>query len=149
MIKIKNKRWRLLANLPIQGGLLLRVCAYWIVFQIGHTGTVAMFDFLSNGQASNSGGTGFVTPALVVSFLFLPIALLDMTMFSNRFVGPLVGLRRKMIGLAEGESVQEVRFRPGDFYQDLGDAFNVIRNNSVDENETEDAKVADRIECHV
>lgn len=146
MFNRKDKRWRLVADLPVQGGLLIRLIGYWLLTQLAFVGTIAMFDFLSNGQAQSTGSVRFVAPAMIVSFLALVIAMLDMLVFSNRFTGPLVNLRNKMNGLACGEAVEEVRFRQRDFHQDLGNAFNEIRKRTLDESRDDsltDANIVD------
>ena len=149
----RNKRWRLFADLPIQGGLLIRVVGYWVMFQIAHVATIALFDFLSSGKSQTQGIGSFLAPAMIVSLLFVPIAMVEITAFSNRFVGPMVGLRRKMKALANGEEVNELHFRAGDFYQDLPPAFNDLlrRLDATGESDTTDVvdDAAERMECHV
>ena len=65
-------------------------------------------------------------PALVASFILLPLVVYDIIRTSNRFTGPLLRLRRSMRALAAGEQVKEIRFRDGDFWQDLAEDFNAV-----------------------
>ena len=46
--------------------------------------------------------------------------------FSNRFVGPMVRLSQSMQQLAEGHSVQPIKLRNGDYWQDFAAAFNQV-----------------------
>ena len=69
----------------------------------------------------------FIIPALVSSTAILPIALLDMLIFTNRFTGPLLRFRKHLQSLAEGQSVSALHFRPGDLLSDLGDHINEIQ----------------------
>ena len=65
-------------------------------------------------------------PALIASFVLLPMVVLDIIRLSNRFAGPLVRLRRSMRALAQGEEVRPIHFRENDFWQEFADEFNAI-----------------------
>jgi hypothetical protein len=65
-------------------------------------------------------------PALIASLVLLPLVVMDIVRLSNRFVGPLVRLRRGMRALARGEAVQPIQFRQGDFWQDFAEEFNGV-----------------------
>ena len=60
-------------------------------------------------------------PVVIVSLLLLPLVIFDMIRFSNRFVGPLLRLRRSMRQLARGQRVEPLKFRSNDLWQDLAD----------------------------
>ena len=122
MDKKKNKRWRLFADPKVQGGLCIRVTIYWIVCQVVFAGTICGFDWLTQG--SEKEGIHFLFQGFVVSSMFLPLVLFDLLTFSNRFAGPVWNFRNKMQKLADGEQVADVKFRPGDFYEDLMNNFN-------------------------
>lgn len=152
----RNSRWRLLADLRIQGPLLLRLVFYWMLFQIAQVGTIALFSYLSEGS-----GSGFdlklLIPSVVVSALVLPFAMLDMLKFSNRFIGPMLNLRKKLRTLAIGGAADPVRFRPGDFYIEMSEDFNQIQFRSKpQQTETRESFAAENsdtssagTECHV
>ena len=124
MSKRQFKRWRLFADSKIQGQLLLRLIGYWIVCQISIFGTIALFSFITNSSASVS---PLVVPALIVSFIFLPIVVVDAIVFSNRFAGPMVNFRSNLKRMLKGEEIGDIRFRPGDFYQDVSNDFNQLK----------------------
>ena len=67
-------------------------------------------------------------PALMASLLLLPLMIVDVIRFSNRFVGPLVRLRRSMRELARGECVGPIEFRDADFWQEIAEEFNAVRD---------------------
>ena len=69
----------------------------------------------------------FYGPAAIASFLLLPLVIVDIIRFSNRFVGPLLRLRRSMRALARGEYVEPIEFRDNDFWYDFADEFNAVR----------------------
>lgn len=72
-----------------------------------------------------------LAPAMLASWLILPLVVLDIIRVSNRFAGPLLRVRRALRALANGEDVQPLRFRCGDFWQDFAEDFNrlVARHN--------------------
>ena len=50
----------------------------------------------------------------------------DIIVVTHRLVGPLLRLRGAMRGLARGETVEPIRFRKGDFWQEFADEFNAV-----------------------
>lgn len=115
----KEKRWRLLADTRVQGQFCLRVVVYWMICQFSLLATMAMFAFLSG----ESGNTLYklVLPGVVVSLMFLPIAMLDMLKLSNRLVGPMINLRRHLSRLQEPATAPKFVLRDGDFYSEISD----------------------------
>lgn len=127
MKKRKNRRLRMIADWKIQGGLLLRLAIYWVTCQLAVVGTMAAFAmFLDQPDGQPAEISRFLLPSLVVSSLVLPIVMLDMAVFSNRFVGPMFQFRQRLKKMAESANVQEVNFRKGDYYTDLKDHFNQL-----------------------
>lgn len=137
----KNKRRRLLADTRIQGMLCLRIAIYWIACQAFTFGTIAAFTFLAGPGAENSSITQYIVPAFCVSMLVLPLILLDVMVFSNRFVGPVWNFRKHLNALVNEGSCDEVRFRGGDYYRDLNDNFNKLVGalKQTDSNESKPA----------
>ncbi len=72
----------------------------------------------------------FYGPAAIASFLLLPLVIVDIIRISNRFVGPLLWLRRSMRALARGEYVEPIEFRGNDFWYDFADEFNAVAPES-------------------
>jgi hypothetical protein len=64
---------------------------------------------------------------LVATLLMLPIGVLHLIRFTHRFAGPIIRLRNVLNDLADGKPVPELRFRKGDYWHDLADAFNRVR----------------------
>lgn len=124
MKKQKFKRWRLFADTKVQGQHCLRVACYWLIFQFSMLGTIVVFSFITNSGVALG---PLLIPASIVSFLFLPIVLFDAVAFSNRVVGPMVNFRNHLGRILKGEKVEQARFRTGDFYQDICDSFNQLR----------------------
>ena len=55
-----------------------------------------------------------------------PAFMLDTVRFSNRFVGPIVRLRRHLVELGQNGETDEVKFRGNDFWQSVASEFNEI-----------------------
>jgi len=110
--------------------LVLRVILYWFVCLIAIslmllcwrivTGPARMFYTHFDDMWF------FYGPAAVASLLLLPLVIVDVVRLSNRFTGPLLRLRRSMRALARGEEVEPIRFRDGDFWQELAEEFNTV-----------------------
>lgn len=128
-MKTKNRRWRLFADAKIQGIVCLRIVVYWLACQIAVFATIAALASL-NGAAPDADASvvRFFVPALFVSMCILPLALFDALAFTNRFTGPLLNFRQKFHKLAAAEDVDPLKFRQGDYFPDLEDNFNRLRN---------------------
>ena len=125
-----SRRAGKVANRRVQYALVGRVLTHWIFF------TVATCIFLlisyalfgrEPGQSLGQFFSGYakeVLPLLVVSVFLLPIFLVDINKVSHRFAGPMVRFRRGLKEVAQGDQVQEMSFRPGDFWQDMATDFN-------------------------
>lgn len=132
MSRIKQARKQLFIDPKVQGALVLRVALYWVVCLMTLTlmllcwriltGPARMFYTHFDEMWFHYG------PALIASFLLLPLVILDIVRLSNRFAGPLVRLRRSMRALARAEDVRPIHFREGDFWQEFADEFNAIRD---------------------
>ncbi|MCA9232241.1 MAG: hypothetical protein KDA57_16455 [Planctomycetales bacterium] len=118
----------------VQSALVGRVIRYWLLslFIVG-TLTFLGWMFVYPGIGSLV-GPGAVLPEAVPVFvmgiistcLLLPWALRDLIRFSNRFVGPILRIRRVMKEFAEGKAVAAIHLREGDYWQDLADVFNQL-----------------------
>jgi len=123
-------RKRLFVDPEVQGQLVLRVILYWVTCLI----TVALMVMcwrIINGPARpfywHLDDMWFhFGPAFLASLILLPIVVMDVIRVSNRFVGPLLRLRRSLRGLAFGQEVEPIRFRHGDFWQGFADEFNAV-----------------------
>src|SRR5690606_13006962 len=65
-------------------------------------------------------------PTMMAFGAMLPIAGLYLIRFTHRFVGPIVRLRRLMRELADGQTLQPVKFREKDHWHDLAYEFNRV-----------------------
>jgi len=131
MSNTKYERKHFFVDPKVQGWLIFRVVLYWIVclstiillllcWRI-ITGPARIFYTHFDDMWFHYG------PALVASFVVLPLVIIDLIRFSNRFVGPMLRLKRSMRQLARGEDVDPIEFRDSDFWQELANEFNTIR----------------------
>jgi hypothetical protein len=130
MIKINGLRKRLFVDYKVQGALINRVLVYWAMCLMTLTLMILCWRILT-GPARM-----FYThfddlwfqygPAVIGSLVLLPLIVFDMVRLSNRFVGPLLRLRRSLRALARGDEVAPLEFREGDFWREFADEFNIV-----------------------
>lgn len=131
----KHQRKRVYVDRDMQGGLVWMAARYWAIsLSVVGMLTVVGWVFVAPGIAELVESPerlrallSCLVVALVASAALLPIVLLDMVKFSHRFAGPIVRLRESMRRSAAGEHVAPIRFRDGDYWQDLADAFNAMQ----------------------
>jgi hypothetical protein len=131
MANVFKQRKHLFVDPKVQGGLIARVVLYWFICLV----TIAMI--LLCWRIITGPARVFYThfdamwfhygPVFVTSLLLLPLVILDIIQFSNRFVGPMLRLKRSMRQLARGEEVAPLEFRNSDFWQDVAVDFNALR----------------------
>ena len=126
----KFMRKRLFVDPKVQGALVVRVVFYWMMCLLVITLMLLCWRIVT-GPARMfythfSDMWFFYGPAAIASLVLLPLVIIDVVRFSNRFAGPLVRLRRAMRALAHGEAVQPIEFRDADFWQDFAREFNAV-----------------------
>lgn len=129
MSRVSQLRKQLFVDPKVQGALVIRVVLYWVVCLITITLMLLCWSILRTPRIfyTHLDDMWFhYGPALVASFILLPMVVVDIIRVSNRFAGPLVRLRRSMRALARGDHVEPIRFREGDFWQEFADEFNAI-----------------------
>jgi hypothetical protein len=130
MTNEKRKRKQLFVDPKVQGALILRVVLYWVVCVV--TITLMLLCWRIATGAARPFFTHFddmwfhFGPALVASFVLLPLVIYDIVQMSNRFCGPLFRLRRSVRALARGEHVRPISFRDGDFWPEFALEFNTL-----------------------
>jgi hypothetical protein len=130
MSTTQHKRKQLFVDPKVQGALVLKIVLYWMVCVVAIalallcwriiTGPARMFYTHFDDMWFHFG------PALVASFLLLPLVIYDVVQTSNRFCGPLFRMRRSIRALARGEHVDPISFRDGDFWPEVAQEFNTL-----------------------
>ena len=130
MSEKKHLRKHLFVDPKVQGALIARVVLYWFVCLIGITLMLLCWQIITGPRQPFylhfSQMWFHYGPALIASLLLLPIVVVDVVRLSNRFVGPLLRLRRSMRELARGQYVEPLEFRGADFWQEVAGEFNAI-----------------------
>lgn len=126
----KSIRKYIFVDSRVQGALVARVALYWVLCLLTITLLLMCWQIIA-GPARL-----FYTqldvmwfhygPALIASLIVLPLVMVDIVRVSNRFVGPMLRLRRSMRELARGERVEPLEFREGDFWQEFAMDFNAV-----------------------
>jgi len=128
----KLDRKKKFTDANVQGTLLVRAVFYWamcilntglvllcwqiIVAPPGNFASFFRFDLLWIDYRA----------ALIASLFTLPLILFDVLNISHRFAGPNSRFRQSMRDLAAGKDVDLIRFRGGDFWQEMADEFNDV-----------------------
>lgn len=125
------RRKRNLVDFEVQTSLLRRMVLQWVLFLIVNAIALYGWTFLIGGADEPVGGhmNQFVQlylPVLLVSLALLPVFLLDAAKLSNRFVGPILRVRRALAEAAAGDSVKPLHFRENDFWRSLADDLNSV-----------------------
>jgi hypothetical protein len=122
----KNVRKRLFVDVKLQGALLVRLLLYWLMclFTIGVL--MHCYRIVCGIAPTADEFEVFFRSAVIGTIAFLPLALYDLMRLSNHFAGPILRLRRAMQELARDEYVDPIRFRKGDFWQEVAADFNAV-----------------------
>lgn len=143
---MKRERTIYFVDQSVQGSLMLRFVGYWVLCLAIMFGLLAACPIILAvcfpfGQRPSvpqivADTWGMFWPAMAASLLILPAVLWDLMRMSNRFVGPVYRLRRSMRALADGENVDPVKFRAGDFWFEFAEDFNRVAAASRSGNST-------------
>ncbi len=126
----KDPRKLFFVDAHVQGALLVRATIYSALCLVVVTGMVLCWRILTGPARvfyTHFDDMWFhFAPGLIATLLLLPLVLLDLAKLTNRFAGPMVRLRASMRALTRGETVEPLRFRKGDFWQEAAEEFNSL-----------------------
>jgi hypothetical protein len=137
-----HKRSKILIDPKVQGTLVMRLVAYWLLCLAGIFALLAGIPIvicaLGLPNQPTIGELLYMTwlnfwPALFASLILLPFVVGDCLRVSNKFVGPVFRIRRAMKQLANGEKVEAVKFRDNDFWYDFAEDFNRVLKRMEEE----------------
>lgn len=125
------RRKRNFVDFEVQTSLLRRMALQWISFLAVNSLALYCWTYLISGaeESLSAHMTRFMQlylPVLLVSAALLPVFLLDAAKLSNRFVGPILRVRRALAEAASGAKVKPLHFRENDFWRSLADDLNNV-----------------------
>ena len=128
---MRYPRRQLFVDRQVQGALVRRVLLHWMSFAGGLALLVAVMQYFQNPLISLDDHIDLFVRRNSLVFLILlsliPIFAWDTVRLSHRFAGPVLRLHRMMKELAIGNDPGELRFRDGDFWNELAEQLNGIR----------------------
>ncbi len=132
----------------VQGGLVMRIMCHWLCF----FGITAFLFIVLKTMLGDPDVTMPQRLSLAVSefsllgiiiLAILPAFALDTIRFSNRFVGPVVRLRRALRELGDSGNTEPIQFRDNDFWQEIAADVNrvIVRVKAAKQPEPETNEV--------
>jgi hypothetical protein len=122
------RRGSLFVDPVVQGRLAWKVIAYWFFCLLALELFVACWMLWVYRVDSAVDLARLVMHVCAIPFaaslLLLPVVVIDSLRFSHRFTGPMVRFRRAIKELADGENVEPLAIRDGDFWNDYAADFN-------------------------
>ena len=126
-----SKRRRILVDPKVQYSIAGRILTHWGLFVaclVVINVAVRVFANIANQpfwDALLSASTS-QAPILFVMTIMLPMFLRDTMIMTNRFAGPMYRLRTALESVSRGDKVDAIRFRKGDFWQEVAGDFNTV-----------------------
>lgn len=124
------KRTKHFIDMKVQGALARRILFHWVAF----LGTAFVVSFIM--QVLSNPFVSLTThlenlwwtqgPFLLVTIFLLPVFVVDTVKLSHRFAGPIFSLRRAIREVAAGNPARRLKFRHGDFWQELAQDYNAM-----------------------
>lgn len=113
----------------VQGALIRRIVMHWCSFvMVSILCVTALQLVVGNPELTlrehMDAAWGKYSVLVLILATLLPAFMLDTIKLSNRFVGPVMRLRRALKQVADGEQIDELKFRDSDFWQEIAADFN-------------------------
>lgn len=136
VLRINSRRKRTYVNARVQGRIIARVAAYWVLYHVvlWHGLFVYRYAQARSGAGGELAATPFrelyaqfcidYLPLLVCAGLILPLFMIDFVRLTHRMVGPLVRVGDALQQIMEGRRVPRVEFRKGDLLTEFESEFN-------------------------
>ena len=144
-----SERARILVDPKVQWAIAGRILLHWVLFLVCILSISSMVRVLSAvgeqpfSEAFRSALVAQI-PIFGVMLMLLPVFLLDTLKLSNRFAGPMYRLRTAIRSLSESEKTNSIKFRTGDFWQEVATDFNTVLSQ-IDELQTENETLRARL----
>lgn len=136
-------RHKLLVDSDVQVALLRRTALYATACALYFTIILLCSESMSNPEESIGESLARCMDDIVFwlpGFAILaPVIAYDILRITNRFTGPIYRLRREMMRLIEGDQVQALSFREDDYWNEMAELFNRVKDEML---ELREAKVS-------
>ena len=113
-----------------QTRMLIRIGCYWLFYLVALWNLLFVWRLLVEGPGNLLEQYGrFLRdyyPPLVLFIVLMPLAAWDAVKTAHRLVGPLVRVRHALQEITKGNAVRPIRFRKGDYLNELRDDFNAM-----------------------
>jgi len=126
----KYQRNKFFVDASVQGALIVRTFMYWLmclttltIWLVGWRVLTEPADLFANHLVAVWSQFG---PAAIASLLLLPIVIFDIVRMSHRFAGPMFRMRRDVRNVLQGETIDELRLRDDDYWQEFANDLNKI-----------------------
>lgn len=143
----KAMRKKLYVNKAAQSSIIKRSIYHWYFCTSLILMTMAIFIALRDPSRSALlliyELWGYFSPAIVASVVVLPLFIFDTLKISHKIAGPLERLSVEMTRLADGEDVEPLRFRDGDYWPELAEKFNELAEQVKLERESASCRKAE------
>ena len=128
---MRMKRRNNFVDSSVQGALLRRIFTHWIVFFFVTALSIVALQTLLGDPTKPlverlQVETGEFVLIGIVMLALLPAFMLDTVRFSNRFVGPILRVRRHLRELGSEQKTEHCSFRDNDFWIDMANEFNKV-----------------------
>ncbi len=134
----KKKRSRILIDSQVQCALGMRLAMHWSIFLLATIAITATLRIVGNAEQANAADMIVFAlreqwVAIVVILALMPWFIHDALGLSNRFAGPIVRLRSAIRELRHDEPTQPMLFRNTDFWSDIAQEFNGLRERVLND----------------
>jgi hypothetical protein len=125
-----ERRKRYFVDAKVQGALLRQAIWYWLWSSALFALLIVVYRvapaWLSGQEQGWSRLWYHIAPYLLASAALFPLIVAKANRFSNRFVGPMVRIRKTLKQLANGEIPEPIELRDKDYYRELAADINLI-----------------------
>ena len=126
----KYQRNKFFVDANVQGALVVRTFIYWLMCLVTLTTWLVGWRVLTEPEDAFANHLSSVYlqfgPAALASLLLLPIVVYDIIRLSHKFAGPMFRMRRDVRNVLEGGSIEELRLRDGDYWQEFANDLNKL-----------------------
>ena len=120
----------------VQGALVIRTAIYWMFCLFSMSLMLICWNACTGPAKPFAEHVADLYlrygPALLASFMVMPVAAMDVVRLSNRFVGPVVRIRGALNELAAGRPVEPIQLRDDDYWRDLVGDLNEVAKRLQD-----------------